>query len=103
MPLNLRVGLHRSGRRCGQRSQSSDDLLAVWRQEVSDEEVFELTYVSAKFLQHATVTRALRLESDDRPSPVAEVRSPRSGRRRNAMSSTTWLSDRSPTPAPSSA
>jgi len=51
----------------------SDELFAVLREELSDEEVFELTYVSAMYLQHAVITRALRLEWDDRPEPVVEV------------------------------
>jgi alkylhydroperoxidase family enzyme len=54
----------------------SDDLFAVLREELSDEEVFELTYVGAMYLQHALVTRALRLEWDNLPEPVAEVAPP---------------------------
>ena len=54
----------------------SDDLFAALRAELSDEEIFELTYVSAMYLQHAVITRALRLEWDDRPEPVEEVDPP---------------------------
>ena len=54
----------------------SDDMFAVLREELSDEEIFELTYISAMYLQHAVVTRALRLEWDDRPEPVEEVKPP---------------------------
>jgi len=54
----------------------SDDLFAVLREELSDEEIFELTYVSAMYLQHAVITRALRLEWDNRPEPVEEVKPP---------------------------
>ncbi len=54
----------------------SDDLFTVLRAELSDEELLELTYVSAMYLQHAVITRALRLEWDDRPDPVEEVRPP---------------------------
>ena len=54
----------------------SDELFEVLREELSDEEIFELTYVSAMYLQHAVITRALRLEWDDRPEPVEEVRPP---------------------------
>jgi alkylhydroperoxidase family enzyme len=54
----------------------SDELFAVLREELSDEEIFELTYVSAMYLQHAVITRALRLEWDDRPEPVEEVMPP---------------------------
>ena len=54
----------------------SDDVFAVIREELSDEAVFELTYISGMYLQHAVVTRALRLEYDDVPERVAEVRPP---------------------------
>jgi alkylhydroperoxidase family enzyme len=54
----------------------SDDLFAALQAELSDEEIFELTYVSAMYLQHAVITRALRLEWDDRPEPVEEVDPP---------------------------
>jgi alkylhydroperoxidase family enzyme len=54
----------------------SDELFAVLREEFSDEQIFELTYISAMYLQHAVVTRALRLEWDDRPEHVEEVDPP---------------------------
>jgi len=54
----------------------SDDLFTVLSDELSDEEIFELTYVSAMYLQHAVITRALRLEWDNRPEPVEDVQPP---------------------------
>lgn len=54
----------------------SDELFAALREELSDEEIFELTYISAMYLQHAVVTRALRLEWDDVAEHVAEVAPP---------------------------
>ena len=54
----------------------SDDVFAAIREELSDEAIFELTYISGMYLQHAVVTRALRLEYDDVPERVAEVRPP---------------------------
>lgn len=54
----------------------SDELFAVLHEELSDEEILELTYVTAMYLQHAVVTRALRLEWDDRPEPVVEIDPP---------------------------
>lgn len=54
----------------------SDDLFAALREELTDEQVFELTYISAMYLQHAVVTRALGLEWDDTVEHVAEVRPP---------------------------
>jgi hypothetical protein len=54
----------------------SDALFAALREELSDEEIFELTYISAMYLQHAVVTRALRLEWDNEPEHVVEVAPP---------------------------
>ncbi|HMS89176.1 MAG TPA: carboxymuconolactone decarboxylase family protein, partial [Acidimicrobiales bacterium] len=54
----------------------SDELFATLRDELTDEQVFELTYISAMYLQHAVVTRALRLEWDNEPEHVVEVAPP---------------------------
>jgi alkylhydroperoxidase family enzyme len=54
----------------------SDEAFAALQAVLSDEEIFELTYVSAMYLQHAVITRALRLEWDDRPEPVVAVAPP---------------------------
>ncbi len=42
----------------------------------SDEEILELTYIGALYLQHAVMSRALRTEFDDRTEPVVEVDGP---------------------------
>jgi hypothetical protein len=49
------------------------------RTELSDEEILELTYVTATYMMHAVMSRALRLEYDDVDDPVVEVADP-SGR-----------------------
>jgi alkylhydroperoxidase family enzyme len=54
----------------------ADDVFEVLHDELSDEQVFELTYITAMYLQHAVVTRALRLEWDDRPEYVVDVDPP---------------------------
>lgn len=54
----------------------SDDIFAAIREELSDEAIFELTYITGMYLQHAVITRALRLEFDDVPEPVVEVLPP---------------------------
>ena len=41
--------------------------------ELSDEEILELTYVTATYMMHAVMSRALRLEYDDVDDPVTEV------------------------------
>ncbi|HTZ09386.1 MAG TPA: carboxymuconolactone decarboxylase family protein [Acidimicrobiales bacterium] len=54
----------------------SDELFAVLHEELSDEALLELTYVTAMYVQHAVICRALRLEWDDRPEPVVDVDPP---------------------------
>jgi alkylhydroperoxidase family enzyme len=54
----------------------ADEVFEVLHDELSDEEVFELTYVTAMYLQHAVITRALRLEWDDHPEYVVDVEPP---------------------------
>jgi alkylhydroperoxidase family enzyme len=49
------------------------------RAQLSDEEVLELTYVTALYEMHAIVTRALRLEYDDVPERIVEVAAPSGG------------------------
>jgi len=53
-----------------------DALFAALQQHLSDEEILELTYITCMYEMHATITRALRLEFDDRPDPVVEVPGP---------------------------
>ena len=43
---------------------------------LSDEEILELTYVTAMYEMHATVCRALRLEYDDVDDTIEEVAAP---------------------------
>ena len=38
-----------------------------------DEEILELTYITALYLQHAVMSRALRTEFDDRQEPIVEA------------------------------
>jgi alkylhydroperoxidase family enzyme len=43
---------------------------------LSDEEILELTYITCLYDMHAVMTKALRLEWDDRDDPVTEVAAP---------------------------
>ena len=43
---------------------------------LSDEEILELTYITCLYDMHAVMTKALRLEWDDRDDPIVEVASP---------------------------
>ncbi len=42
----------------------------------ADEEILELTYITALYDMHAVMSRALHLEYDDRPEPIVEVEAP---------------------------
>ena len=55
------------------RGRVPDGLFDALRERLSDEEILELTYITALYLQHAVMSRALRTEFDDRPEPVIEV------------------------------
>lgn len=53
-----------------------DEVFAALRADLSDREIMELTYITCMYDMHATICRALRLEFDDRPEPIEEVRVP---------------------------
>jgi alkylhydroperoxidase family enzyme len=46
------------------------------REGLDDEQILLLTYVTCLYEMHATISRALRLEYDDRDEPVTEVPAP---------------------------
>lgn len=43
---------------------------------LTDEQILELTYITCMYLQHAVMSRALRLEYDDREEPIVEIAAP---------------------------
>ena len=51
----------------------ADATFAALQTELSDEELLELTYTTSLYEMHATISRALRLEFDDRDDPVVEL------------------------------
>ncbi|MFI0350825.1 carboxymuconolactone decarboxylase family protein [Actinomadura sp. 9N407] len=53
-----------------------DEIVGILREHLSDEEVLEFTYITCLYDMHATMSKALRLEFDDRPEPVVEAASP---------------------------
>ena len=55
------------------RGRVPDGLFDALRSHLGDEEILELTYIAALYLQHAVMSRALRTEFDDRAEPVVEV------------------------------
>ena len=53
-----------------------DATFAALREHLSDEQILELTYITTMYEMHATITRALRLEYDDRDDPIVEIAAP---------------------------
>jgi alkylhydroperoxidase family enzyme len=49
---------------------------AALKAHLSDEEILELTYVTCLYEMHATMSRALRLEYDDRDESIVEIAAP---------------------------
>lgn len=49
-----------------------DKLKTFW----SDEQIFEFTYITCLYDMHAVITRALRMEFDDREDPIVEIAAP---------------------------
>jgi alkylhydroperoxidase family enzyme len=56
--------------------RTPDALFDTLREHLIDEEILELTYITAMYDMHAVMTRALRLEFDDRDEPIVEVAAP---------------------------
>ena len=57
----------------------SDGVFAVLKEHLSDEEILELTYITALYEMHAVMSRALRLEYDDTDEPIVEIAAPEGG------------------------
>ena len=70
-----------------------DRLKQFW----SDEEILEFTYITCLYDMHAVMTRALRLEFDDREEPIVEVAAP------DSFSAADFLGGQRPPPSPSPA
>jgi alkylhydroperoxidase family enzyme len=54
----------------------ADEVFAVLREHLCDREILQLTYITCLYDLHATMSKALRLEFDDRPEAVVEVVAP---------------------------
>ena len=59
-----------------QGGRTPEPVFAALKAFLSDEEILELTYITCLYDMHAVMTRALRLEWDDRDDPVVEVAAP---------------------------
>ncbi|KAA9152675.1 carboxymuconolactone decarboxylase family protein [Amycolatopsis acidicola] len=53
-----------------------DGVFEVLHKHLSDEEILLFTYITCMYDMHATMSRALRLEFDNRDEPVQEVAAP---------------------------
>jgi hypothetical protein len=58
------------------RGRVPDGLFEQLTAHFDDEQILELTYITALYLAHAVMSRALRLEFDDVVEPVTEVAAP---------------------------
>jgi alkylhydroperoxidase family enzyme len=56
-----------------------DGLFDALREHLDDGQILELTYITALYLQHAVMTRALRAEFDDVDDRIVEVAAPEGG------------------------
>jgi hypothetical protein len=46
------------------------------REHLDDESIMEFTYITMMYSMHAVISRALRLEYDERDDPVVEIAAP---------------------------
>lgn len=53
-----------------------DEVFAVLKKHLPDEQILELTYTTCLYEMHATMSKALRVEFDDRDDPIVEVEAP---------------------------
>ena len=54
----------------------ADDVFAALQAALTDEEILELTYITALYDMHAVMSRALRTEFDDRDEAIVEIPAP---------------------------
>ncbi len=59
-----------------QNGRVPDEVFAKLKTFLSDEEILEFTYITCLYDMHAVMTRALRLEFDDRDEPIVEIAAP---------------------------
>jgi len=63
---------------CGANGRTPKAVFDKLKTFLSDEEIFEFTYITCLYDMHAVMTRALRMEFDDRDEPIVEVAAPES-------------------------
>ncbi len=58
------------------RGRVDDAVFEALQAELSDDQILDLTYITAMYAMHAVISRALRLEYDDVDEPVREIAAP---------------------------
>jgi alkylhydroperoxidase family enzyme len=53
-----------------------DEIFTILQRHLTDEEILLFTFITCMYDMHATMSRALRLEFDNRPEPIVEVAAP---------------------------
>jgi alkylhydroperoxidase family enzyme len=72
----------------------TDATFAALAAHLSDEQILELTYITALYEMHAIMSRALRLEFDDRAEPIVEIAAPEGAAARDIGSDISRAEDR---------
>jgi alkylhydroperoxidase family enzyme len=74
----------------------ADVVFEQLREHLSDEAILELSYITAMYEMHATLSRLLRLEYDNREDPVVEVAAPEGAAARDIGLDIAGQPDRAP-------
>ena len=53
-----------------------DAVFDAMQEHLSDEAILEFTYITMMYTMHAVISRALRLEYDERDDPIVEIAAP---------------------------
>ena len=69
----------------GERGRVPDAVFEKLKSFLSDEEIIELSFITGTYAMHAMISRALRLEYDDRDDPIVEIAAPESFAGRDFM------------------
>ena len=56
-----------------------DAVFEALHEHLTDQQILEFTYITMMYSMHAVITRALRLEYDDRDDPIVEIPAPSDG------------------------
>jgi alkylhydroperoxidase family enzyme len=76
------------------RGRMPEAIMTNLKRFLTDEQIMELTYTTCLYDMHAVITKALRLEFDDRDDPIVEVAAPKD------YTGTSFLDTSTPPPTP---